>query len=52
MSNDDMTSDQELRKCWSCEMPQPDDFRRSLHLEECPEHDAETCRVCLNEDSD
>lgn len=40
----------EDRKCWSCEMPQPD-WPKSLHLDECPEHDPETCVVCEDEDA-
>jgi hypothetical protein len=28
-------------------MPQPDDYRQTLHLDDCPEHDLETCVACI-----
>ncbi len=43
---------EQLQTCWSCHMPQPPDYRQSLHLEECPEHDEETCTVCVQEEAD
>lgn len=36
------------QKCWSCEVPQPD-WPEQLHIEDCPEHDEETCMVCRKE---
>ena len=41
---------EELESCWSCGLPQPPDYRESLHLEDCPEHDDETCIVCAKEE--
>lgn len=47
----DRETDNELRECWSCGMTQPD-WPNTLHLEECPDHDEETCLVCLGLDDD
>ena len=40
-------TDVQLVICWSCEMAQPEAWDESLHLEECLEHDEETCLACV-----
>ncbi len=47
-----MSDDEKLRECWSCGLTQPPDYRFSLHLEDCPEHDDETCVTCLEEQAE
>jgi hypothetical protein len=40
-------------RCGECDMPQPDDELESLHLEDCSQHDDDTCLACdqLEEES-
>ena len=39
--------DDDILVCWSCGMPQPEDYRQALHEQGCPDHDPETCIVCV-----
>ncbi len=41
--------DDDIAICWSCGMPQPEDYRQALHEQDCPDHDPETCIVCVKE---